>query len=844
MKWNDLTMRERSDLMSLFLKAGVSSLSDMKHIYDGTKDTVDTVDKVNKSSANFVERLKDPNRKFIQDWVDPKSIATHKLGAEYDENGIPFIYPNVQEIDGKLVDFTRPPYHSWAGYDSAIERKDTVQTKTLQEAIDFTENYKKYYPKGHTFSGEENTASIQNNWNIGYLYSKPLDREEIPIPLNQQDDSYTGREVSELPLAVTSGRKYKILDFPAEREFTNKANDIIDKNRKETTTEQVDSILSKMSKEKLQEQQRILANEGLFDKTLSKGKSSFAGELQKVLIKKGYLDKSEQDNNIGKNTITALQSMLVDKGYLSEYAENGKRNIDGLIGERTQKAFKDFWRDYNVDGYYGNRTKKAYVEHISREANPFKKEISAKGMVDQCAAWVSKKFDSVVGNTKQNGVYGDAWNMLKNIEDSGGNIIFNIYDSPEFDNVKTPKELRNKTNISLREAAPDYSQLMAGDIVGIYMPTSSHMTDAIETGTTYNTHVGMVVGEEDGVPIIEHNILGKVRRERIDRLTGSIGGKPMVTVAARPKNTVSVHGTLPFDDSIKSDLEVEIPLHDKEGNDRGTRRINNSLFSQYKDALAQSKSAFKELYPDVDGDFIEKAAIAVLGRETFFMEHKQSDYRKIKDNPGSLTDFVSAQIRKKAVNLLKEPEIQSRDLTKMKYSSVPSYIRKAIGLESPEQLDTNPILAGRAAYAILARNYDYFKRLSEEYPEFGLTKTDIENATIQSYNSGMGSGLGYSLGFDENSGDFDASEIELLRKRGTKGYKEKDPSSTNYPYLGKLGKKLVEFSGYNGELVANPTGGLGTLLVLAEDRLEKKVPASTPYVGRAREYMQNIIKKK
>lgn len=741
MKWNDLTMKERSDLMSLFLKAGVGSLSDMKKIYEE---------------------------------------ALLKDNAAY------------------------------------------------------------------KYSGEENTAPTQNNqnnWNIGYLYNKPLDREEIPIPLNPQDDSYTGQEVSKLPLTVTQGRKYKILDFPAERKFTNKANDIIDKNRKEITTKQADSILSKMSKEKLQEQQRILANEGLFDETLSKGKSSFAGELQKVLIKEGYLDKSEQDNNIGKNTTAALQSMLVDKGYLSEYAENGKENIDGLIGKRTQKAFKDFWRDYNVDGYYGNRTKEAYVEHINREANPFKKEISAKGMIDQCAAWVSKKFDSVVGNTKQNGVYGNAWTMLKNIEDSGGTIIFNVYDSPEFDNVKTPKELRDKTNISLSEAAPDYSQLMAGDIVGIYMPTSSHMTDALEAGTTYNTHVGMVVGEEDGVPIIEHNILGKVRRERIDRLTGSIGGKPMVTVAARPKNTVSVHGTLPFDDSIKSDLEVEIPIYDNKGNNTGKREINNSLFSQYKDALAQSKSTFKELYPDVDGDFVEKAAIAVLGRETFFMEHKQSDYRKFKDNPGSLKDFISAQIRKKAVNLLREPEIQSRDLTKMKYSSVPSYIRKAIGLESPEQLDTDPTLAGRAAYAVLARNYDYFKRLSEEYPELGLTKTDIENATIQSYNSGMGSGLGYSLGFDENSGDFDASEIELLRKRGTKGYKEADPSSTNYPYLGKLGEKLIKFSGYNGEPIVNPIGGLGVSLALAGDRLEKKVPASTPYVGRAREYMSNIVRK-
>lgn len=743
MKWNDLTMKERSDLMSLFLKAGVGSLSDMKKIYEE---------------------------------------ALLKDNAAY------------------------------------------------------------------KYSGEEDTAPIQNsqnNWNAGYLYfNESSGREEIPIPLNQQDDSYTGQEVSELPLTVASEKKYKILDYPAERKFISKANDIIDKNRKEITAKQADSILSKMSKEKLQEQQRILANEGLFDETLSKGKSPFAGELQKVLIKEGYLDKSEQDNNIGENTITALQSMLVDKGYLSEYTENGKENIDGLIGKRTQKAFKDFWRDYNVDGYYGNRTKEAYVEHINREANPFKREVSAKGMIDQCAAWVSKKFDSAIGNTKQNGVYGNAWNMLKNIEDSGGTIIFNIYDSPEFDNVKTPKELRNKTNISLSEAAPDYSQLMAGDIVGIYIPSSSHMTDALETGTTYNTHVGIVVGEEDGVPIVEHNILGRVRKERIDKLTGSISGKPMVTVAARPKNAVSVHGTLPFDDSIKSSLEVEIPLHDKEGNDKGTRRINNPLFSQYKDALAQSKSAFKELYPDVDGDFIEKAAIAVLGRETFFMEHKQSDYRRIKDNPGSLMDFVSSQVRKNIVNLLKEPEIQSRDLTKMKYSSVPSYIRKAIGLESPEQLDTNPTLAGRAAYAILARNYDYFKRLSEEYPEFGLTKTDIENATIQSYNSGMGSGLGYSLGFDENSGDFDASEIELLRKRGTKGYKEKDPSSTNYPYLGKLGKKLVESSGYNEAAIINPIGGLGASLISVGDKLEKRVPASTPYVGRAREYMQNIIKKK
>lgn len=36
--WTDLSMKDKSDLMSLFLKQGISSLSNMKRIYDGTQD--------------------------------------------------------------------------------------------------------------------------------------------------------------------------------------------------------------------------------------------------------------------------------------------------------------------------------------------------------------------------------------------------------------------------------------------------------------------------------------------------------------------------------------------------------------------------------------------------------------------------------------------------------------------------------------------------------------------------------------------------------------------------------------------------------------------------------------
>lgn len=114
------------------------------------KNITRIVNRVNKSSANFVNRLKDSNRKYIKDW-ESERIATHKLGVSTDEHGNNYIYPEVQEINGKLIDFTRPPYHPFAGMISAEERGDTVRVNSIEDGLLFTENYKNYYPKGNTF---------------------------------------------------------------------------------------------------------------------------------------------------------------------------------------------------------------------------------------------------------------------------------------------------------------------------------------------------------------------------------------------------------------------------------------------------------------------------------------------------------------------------------------------------------------------------------------------------------------------------------------------------------------------------------------------------------------------
>ena len=61
-----------------------------------------------------------------------------------DDNGA-IVYPNVQNINGRLVDFSRPPYSIWAGYDNAVRNGDTIHM-TSEEAEWFTTHYKDYYP--------------------------------------------------------------------------------------------------------------------------------------------------------------------------------------------------------------------------------------------------------------------------------------------------------------------------------------------------------------------------------------------------------------------------------------------------------------------------------------------------------------------------------------------------------------------------------------------------------------------------------------------------------------------------------------------------------------------------
>ena len=204
-------MGDRAALISLFIKEGVSDPKVMRRLYDEAGDTADikpavsnasyprerdVLDLVNNSKADFVSRLIDENRVTIPDWNNKDDIATHKLSYARDGDRW-IIYPNVQNIDGKLYDFSDPKYGLDKGrqaLDSALYSGDYVEVPSEADARWFTESYKRYYPGFNKYDGKtEKSQKMVRLGNDDYLVPGELkpsvvtpdsNKEKIIIPID------------------------------------------------------------------------------------------------------------------------------------------------------------------------------------------------------------------------------------------------------------------------------------------------------------------------------------------------------------------------------------------------------------------------------------------------------------------------------------------------------------------------------------------------------------------------------------------------------------------------------------------------------------------------------------
>lgn len=519
-------------------------------------------------------------------------------------------------------------------------------------------------------------------------------------------------------------------------------------------------------------------------------------EVQDIKDNKYIKEQYEKDaiqalKGKSKSEVKAIQKQLADSGAYDLNADNLSekeiKNIQRKIGAKEDgiwgKESANKWRKYNIDGIVGNRTLDA-IGKFNNKQN-WSRDVPTEN-TEWCAEWV---YNKVMDATGQNyGVYGDAWKMPKNIVDNGGTEIYNIYDS-SFNKVKDVDSLKKKTKEAISKNPFDVRTLQVGDIVGIYMPSSNMHETAMKEGSTFNTHIGIVTGfNSKGIPIIEHNIHKKHHKDLATNITGSLEGKPQITTVTRPAYE-----------------EMHTPFSTDSVESKYTNKSDVQPFKDFANSVAGSKELLSKVFSNIDAEEVERITLAVQGRETGFMKNRSSDQKGISGVKESAKKFYRDSIAKK------DPMTVSSNLAKTKLSSFTAQERNLLNIHKPSDLE-DPKLAGRAAAYLIAKNYDYFVRLKNKYPNLGITMDDVRYLTELSYNQGMRKLK--NIGFKD--GVKALEELGAIRKMADVNAKVKDISATNYSHLGLIGKFIYD------------TFGEG----------------HTPYISAAEKYRQKLIKTK
>lgn len=134
-------MAEKSQLMALYIRNGVTSLDDMREHYNSFADGGSLDTPPTRHRPNFVDRYWEGNKRDIP---VTGGFKTHRLA--YAQVGDQYVvFPEVQPTDYGNPNSPLRDYHddNWTAYERAVENNDTIRFATEKEARDYTENYKR-----------------------------------------------------------------------------------------------------------------------------------------------------------------------------------------------------------------------------------------------------------------------------------------------------------------------------------------------------------------------------------------------------------------------------------------------------------------------------------------------------------------------------------------------------------------------------------------------------------------------------------------------------------------------------------------------------------------------------
>ena len=248
----------------------------------------------------------------------------------------------------------------------------------------------------------------------------------------------------------------------------------------------------------------------------------------------------------------------------------------------------------------------------------------------------------------------------------------------------------------------------------------------------------VVSGIKDGVPIITHNLHGKLVHSKYNTLTvGWIGA---------PKTTNVEYGN--------SSKETDTA----------------SLIKHYGTKMT------KESKLNIDAQQVQDDIYGILKVET-----------SLGDRTPSESDVKSSKIQRQVLGKNSSDEAISQGIGKIKINSFTKQEQSFLGLNNKTINDNQTSI--KAATFLYLKNYKKFEEYSKKNPHLGITPDDLRVMTILSYNQGTDKLL--KLGYNNSNMTF-KEELESLRKLGT-DEKVNDISSTKFQYLPDvIGQPLYE----------------------------------------------------
>ena len=451
-----------------------------------------------------------------------------------------------------------------------------------------------------------------------------------------------------------------------------------------------------------------------------------------------YFNKFNKNN---RQEIKSIQGELIKKGFLSETTSDGKSNSDGRFGKLTKKAIEDYNTTLNKEGGFTFDNIPSTLED------------------KRCSAGMCKILENNKVPTTSLGIkYVDAWNMLENMNTKGNSdMVFNIYDDKAFNKLNSDSsesEIKKITSDVKKRKQTKASDYKVGDIVGIYWPGSEHHKETLNS-ITHNTHSGFVSDIKNGVPIITHNVGGKVKQQPYTQLQTGWISRPNSNVVVESKYDGSDYENVDLDKNLYSNFENKIE-----------KKLNPK-------AKYNSKTIPEILNSSVDPKWLEAATFGITGVETGGGINAP---REIKDLTTGSTEKILRGFAYAYKG--KTDEDISLGVGKAKLKNIDNFAKKYFDVNTVEDLADDNKTVDIISYQ-LVKNYEIFKDYAKQYPQLKLKDQDVKNMAILAYN--QGTNILLKTGRSTTNPKSSKEQLAALKKlyKGTVA----DISSTNYKYL-------------------------------------------------------------